>query len=313
MERDAERLGRLTGALDAANLDAVCYRLPHNVLLLTGYWPMLGTAIALLTRNGEIALIVPEDERDLARRGWVDDARITTFRPITLDHLGNSDEAAHPLLIEAGRALGLGRASIRLRGRVRLHPGALRRPRRRHRGDPRSLQGGPPRRRFLGRDGPARAAAHDPHGAGTSAAGARLHDRGGRIRRGARGDPCRRDRGPGRGGGPGATGDRGTAGARSPAGGRAGLLHGRSALRRRRSRLCPDERAVVGIRRLRPGPSQFLRRGLLDRPDANLFPRQPEWAAARDVRGRARRAPWRCARSATGSARRRSMPPRAIT
>ena len=86
MERDAERLGRLTGALDAANLDAVCCRLPHNVLLLTGYWPMLGTAIALLTRDGEIALIVPEDERDLARRGWVDDARITTFRPITLDH-----------------------------------------------------------------------------------------------------------------------------------------------------------------------------------------------------------------------------------
>jgi len=122
MERDAERLGRLTGALDAANLDAVCCRLPHNVLLLTGYWPMLGTAIALLTRDGEIALIVPEDERDLARRGWVDDARITTFRPITLDHLGNSDEAAHPLLIEAGRALGLGRASIGYEGAFGFTP-----------------------------------------------------------------------------------------------------------------------------------------------------------------------------------------------
>jgi len=55
--------------------------LPHNVPLLTGYWPMLGTAIALLTRAGDLALIVPEDERVLARRGWVADERITSFRP----------------------------------------------------------------------------------------------------------------------------------------------------------------------------------------------------------------------------------------
>jgi len=112
MERDKERIERLTAALGATNLDALCCRLPHNVLLLTGYWPMLGTAIALLTRDGEIALIVPEDEGDLARRGWVADERIASFRPITLDHLGNGSEAAHPLLAEAGRHLGLARAAI---------------------------------------------------------------------------------------------------------------------------------------------------------------------------------------------------------
>src|SRR6476646_10244041 len=106
MERDAERIERLTAALGAANLDALCCRLPHNVLLLTGYWPMLGTAIALLTRDGDLALLVPEDEHLLARHGWVDDARITLFSPITLDHLGNGNKAVRSLLAEAGRRLG---------------------------------------------------------------------------------------------------------------------------------------------------------------------------------------------------------------
>lgn len=122
MERDEERIGRLVAALAAANLDALCCQLPHNVLLLTGYWPMLGTSIALLTRDGDLALIVPEDERGLARRGWVGDERITSFRPITLDHLGNGSEAARPLLAEAGRRLGLGRAAIGYEGMFGFTP-----------------------------------------------------------------------------------------------------------------------------------------------------------------------------------------------
>lgn len=122
MERDAERIERLTAALGAANLDALCCRLPHNVLLLTGYWPVLGTAIALLARDGDVALIVPEDEYPLARRGWVDDARIAPFSPTTLDHLGNGNEAARPLLTEAGRRLGLARAAVGYEGQFGLTP-----------------------------------------------------------------------------------------------------------------------------------------------------------------------------------------------
>ena len=100
MERDAERLERLTAALDTANLDALCCRLPHNVLLLTGYWPMLGTAIALLTRDGDLALVVPDDERALARRRWLADERIASFRPITLDQqlpLGMFDDGRYEI------------------------------------------------------------------------------------------------------------------------------------------------------------------------------------------------------------------------
>jgi Xaa-Pro dipeptidase len=122
MERDAERIDRLTAALGAANLDALCCRLPHNVLLLTGYWPMLGTAIALLTRDGDLALLVPEDEHLLARHGWVDDARITLFSPSTLDHLGNGNKAARSLLAEAGRRLGLARAAVGYEGQFGFAP-----------------------------------------------------------------------------------------------------------------------------------------------------------------------------------------------
>lgn len=112
MERDTERLGRLTAALQAANLDALFCRLPRNVLLLTGYWPVLGASTALLTREGALALLLPEDERELATAGWVTDQELLPFTPITLQHLGNADEATRPLLAEVGQRLGLTRAAI---------------------------------------------------------------------------------------------------------------------------------------------------------------------------------------------------------
>lgn len=116
MERDTTRLDTLTRALVHSKLEALCCRLPQNVLLLTGYWPMLGTAIALLTRAGTLTLIVPEDERDLARRGWVAEEWILGFAPATLDHLDDSDTAARPLLAEAAGRMGLDRASIGYEG-----------------------------------------------------------------------------------------------------------------------------------------------------------------------------------------------------
>lgn len=116
MERDTARLEMLTDALAHDRLDALCCQLPQNVLLLTGYWPMLGTAIALLTRAGEVLLIVPEDERELAQRGWVADEQIVGFAPVTLDCLSDSDTASRPLLAAAAARLGLARSSIGYEG-----------------------------------------------------------------------------------------------------------------------------------------------------------------------------------------------------
>jgi hypothetical protein len=43
-----------------------------NVLLLSGYWPVIGSALAVATRDGAVALIVPADEAELASTGWAD-------------------------------------------------------------------------------------------------------------------------------------------------------------------------------------------------------------------------------------------------
>jgi Xaa-Pro aminopeptidase len=66
MSRDAERIERLQEAMREAGLDALAVGLPTNVLLLTGYFPVIGNSFAVLTREGEVTLFAPEDESDLA-------------------------------------------------------------------------------------------------------------------------------------------------------------------------------------------------------------------------------------------------------
>jgi Xaa-Pro aminopeptidase len=63
----------LRAALAAAGLDALVCRLPENVLLLTGYWPMNGASFAWLPVTGDPVLIVPQGERAWATAGrWAD-------------------------------------------------------------------------------------------------------------------------------------------------------------------------------------------------------------------------------------------------
>ena len=103
--RDEERVRRIRFALGGAGLDAVVCALPENVLLLSGYWPVVGDALALATREGRIAVIAPEDERDLAEAGWADDIR--TFRPASLDAIRRIDEVVSEPLGTLVRKLGL--------------------------------------------------------------------------------------------------------------------------------------------------------------------------------------------------------------
>ena len=36
------------------------------VLLLTGYWPVMGASVAVFTKEGEVQVVLPEDEVELA-------------------------------------------------------------------------------------------------------------------------------------------------------------------------------------------------------------------------------------------------------
>src|SRR5580704_10059827 len=54
-----ERLERMRRAMETARLDALVLRLPENVLLLSGYWPMIGAATLVFPRESRSAVLIP--------------------------------------------------------------------------------------------------------------------------------------------------------------------------------------------------------------------------------------------------------------
>src|SRR5579875_2055989 len=89
--RNPERIDRIGIALRKNQWDLVVCALPKNVLLLSGYWPVVGTGVAVASAEGRIALLVPEDEEDLAQSGWADEVR--TFKPGSLDEITTTAQA----------------------------------------------------------------------------------------------------------------------------------------------------------------------------------------------------------------------------
>ena len=108
--RDHDRIDRIRRGLQRVQLDAILCTLPDDVLLLSGYWPVIGDSIAIATSEGRICLMVPEDEQELARAGWADEIR--TFRPGRLDKLESTGHAAFEALRECAQAVGITHARI---------------------------------------------------------------------------------------------------------------------------------------------------------------------------------------------------------
>lgn len=80
-----EREERIRDVLEQAHADVAICGLPANVLLVAGYWPVVGNSIAICTREGGEGLLVPEDEADLARPVFKGELR--TFKAGSLDSL----------------------------------------------------------------------------------------------------------------------------------------------------------------------------------------------------------------------------------
>lgn len=99
MSSNPEREARITDALREADLAALVCTLPLHVLLLTGYWPVIGASIAVATQDWQLLLIVPEDEQTLAQQGWAD--MVETFRPGSLDMLTDVPTAVRAPLTRA--------------------------------------------------------------------------------------------------------------------------------------------------------------------------------------------------------------------
>ncbi len=101
---------RIRDALTEAKLDAIVCALPAYVLLLSGYFPVVGTSLCVATCDGTRVLLVPEDEQELAKHGHADDVR--TYSPASLDRIQSVADAAKGPLQQICRDLGLTCAKI---------------------------------------------------------------------------------------------------------------------------------------------------------------------------------------------------------
>ena len=110
MEADTLRLEMVRQKMQETGMDAMLCRLPHNVLMLTGYAPVLGNSFVLFPLEGNPVLIVPKSEEEMARQGWVTDVR--PFETTTLRHIGTVAEAVEPMLAQIAREKRLLNASV---------------------------------------------------------------------------------------------------------------------------------------------------------------------------------------------------------
>ncbi len=75
---DVERWDRVRAALAAESLDALVCRLPENVVMLSGHWPVMGRSVVVFPLGGEPLLLAPVSETSAIELGWIPDVR--TFR-----------------------------------------------------------------------------------------------------------------------------------------------------------------------------------------------------------------------------------------
>jgi Xaa-Pro aminopeptidase len=54
-----ERLERMRVAMERERLDALVLRLPENVLLLSGFWPMVGATTLVFPQEGRASILIP--------------------------------------------------------------------------------------------------------------------------------------------------------------------------------------------------------------------------------------------------------------
>lgn len=81
---DTERLNRVRSAMAIAKLDALICRLPENVVMLSGHWPLIGWSFLLLPLDGTPLLVVPHcDEREAKEELWKADCVSYKFGVLT--------------------------------------------------------------------------------------------------------------------------------------------------------------------------------------------------------------------------------------
>jgi Xaa-Pro aminopeptidase len=99
MAKDPQRNEIIRKALESKGLAALFCFTPASVLLLSGYWPVMGSSVAFFQRDGRVTVVLPEDELDLAMA--TSDAELVAYKPGRL----NSTRTPAEALIEPLRSL----------------------------------------------------------------------------------------------------------------------------------------------------------------------------------------------------------------
>lgn len=110
MAVDPERHARIVASLADSPFQAVLSASPSEVLLLTGYWPVMGASLALFTSHGDVTVLVPEDEVELA--GKTSAASIVPYRCGGLGSLSSAVECLREPLGSILTSLELSHAVI---------------------------------------------------------------------------------------------------------------------------------------------------------------------------------------------------------
>ncbi len=106
-----ERLSRLAKmfASKGADYHAIICQLPQNLVMLTGYQPILGNSFCIVSLNAnkevEFRLAVPEDEKDRVPQGIA--VEIRTYAEETMDYISDTAESVRVPLGELLRSLHL--------------------------------------------------------------------------------------------------------------------------------------------------------------------------------------------------------------
>ena len=83
---DLDRVQRLRSALAEAKLDALFLRLPENLVMAFGIWPMNGFSYGIFTAEaGPLALLAPSCEDEEMGDCWSDDVRFFTWPRLEME------------------------------------------------------------------------------------------------------------------------------------------------------------------------------------------------------------------------------------
>jgi Xaa-Pro aminopeptidase len=97
-----------------ADFHAIICRLPQNVVMLTGYQPILGNTFCIVTinKNGQVEyrLALPEDEKDMVPPGLA--VEIKTYSEETMDYIDNTIQAVREPLAELLRSANLNENAV---------------------------------------------------------------------------------------------------------------------------------------------------------------------------------------------------------